>query len=269
MKESAMDKSFETLGVEGHGQHVAVITLRRPEVFNALNTRMGEEGVNLFEAIALDPQDLRCLVLTGAGDKAFCAGGDLKERKGMTNQAWTGQHLVFERFMRALLDCPIPLICAVNGIAYGGGCEIAACCDFIYAASHARFALPEVKLGIMPGAGGTQTLSRAMGERRAKELLLTGRTFSAQQAAQWGLVNEVVVGPRLMEHAIDSAAAIAANAPISTRQIKQSISRGLRMSLSDAMAFEIEAYHRMVPTEDRHEGVLAFNEKRTPVFRGR
>lgn len=264
-----MDKPYETLRVEKHGRHVAVVCLHRPEVFNALNTRMGEDGVDLFEAIAIDAHDLRCIVLTGFGDKAFCAGGDLKERKGMTNEAWTRQHLIFERFMRALIACPVPLICAVNGIAYGGGCEIAACCDFIYAAEHARFALPEVKLGIMPGAGGTQTLSRAMGERRAKELLLTGRAFTAQQAALWGLVNQVVDGPKLMPQVLETAAAIAANAPISTRQVKQSISRGLRMSLPDGMAFEIEAYNRMVSTEDRLEGVLAFNEKRPPVFRGR
>lgn len=264
-----MSQKYETLDLEKHAQHVAVITLRRPEVFNAMNTLMGQEGVNLFESLALEPQDLRCLVLTGAGDKAFCSGGDLKERKGMTNLAWTRQHVVFERFMRALLDCPIPLICAVNGVAYGGGCEIAGCCDFIYAASHARFALPEAKLGIMPGGGGTQTLSRAMGERRAKELLLTGRPFTAQQAMQWGLVNGVVEGPLLMQHSLETAAAIAANAPISTRQVKQSISRGLRMSLPDAMAFEIEAYNRLVPTQDRLEGVLAFNEKRAPAFKGR
>ena len=264
-----MDKTYATLRVERQGQHVAVVTLFRPEVLNALNTQMAEDGVALFEAIAMDAQDLRCIVLTGFGDKAFCAGGDLKERQGMTVEAWMRQHLVYERFVRALLACPVPLICAVNGIAYGGGCEIAGCCDFIYAASHARFALPEVKLGIMPGAGGTQTMSRAMGERRAKELLLTGRPFTAEQAALWGLVNEVLDGPRLMAHALDTAAAIASNAPVSTRQVKQSISRGLGMSLPDGMAFEVEAYNRMVPTEDRVEGILAFNEKRAPVFRGR
>lgn len=269
MKEIVMNPSYETLRVEQHGPCVAVVTLFRPEVFNAMNTRMAEEGVALFEAMAIDARDLRCIVLTGFGDKAFCAGGDLKERKGMTHQAWMQQHRVFERFMRALLACPIPLIGAVNGVAYGGGCEIAGCCDFIYAAAHARFALPEVTLGIMPGAGGTQTLSRAMGERRAKELLLTGRPFTAQQAASWGLVNQVVEGADLMAQVLETAAAIAANAPISTRQVKQSIARGLGMSLSDGMAFEIEAYNRMVPTEDRLEGVLAFNEKRAPVFRGR
>jgi enoyl-CoA hydratase/carnithine racemase len=130
-------------------------------------------------------------VLTGTGDKAFCAGGDLKERRGMTDEAWTRQHVIFERMVRALIDCPVPIIGAVNGAAYGGGCEIAGCCDFLYAAESARFALTEVTLGIMPGGGGTQTLPRAVGERRAKELILTGKPFTAAEAHAWGLVNEV------------------------------------------------------------------------------
>lgn len=263
-----MKTTYETLRFEAQGPHVALVTLQRPEVFNALNTRMAEELAELFESLAMDAEGLRCVVLTGHGDKAFCAGGDLKERKGMSNQAWRLQHAIFERFTRAMIDCPVPLVGAVNGIAYGGGCEIAACCDFLYAAPHVRFALPEVKLGIMPGAGGTQTLSRAMGERRAKELLMTGRPFTAQQAAEWGLVNEVVEASTLVQRALETAAAIAANAPLSTRQVKQSITRGLRMSLADGLAFEIEAYNRLVPTQDRVEGVLAFNEKRPPVFTG-
>ncbi len=263
-----MNTTFETLLVERHGPHVLQVTMHRPEVFNAMNTQLALDGIALFEALAMDAQGLRCVVLTGSGDKAFCAGGDLKERKGMTNAAWMRQHVLFERFVRALLDLPLPLVGAVNGVAYGGGCEIAACCDFLYAASHARFALPEVKLGIMPGAGGTQTVARAVGERRAKELMLTGRPFTAQQAADWGLVNAVVEAQRLLPETLATAEAIAANAPLSTRQIKQSITRGIRMSLPDGMAFEIEAYNRLVPTQDRVEGVLAFNEKRAPEFRG-
>lgn len=260
--------AYETLVFERPHEHIGVVTLKREGGFNALNTRMGLEGVELFESFAMDAQGLRCLILTGDGDKAFCAGGDLKERKGMSNQAWIHQHVIFERLMRSLLDCPIPLIGAVNGAAYGGGCEIAACCDFLYAASHAKFAVPEVKLGIMPGGGGTQTLPRALGERRAKELLLTGRPFTAQEAMAWGLVNEVVEGPALMARALETALLIASNAPLATRQVKQSAARGLRMSLADGLAFEIEAYNRLVPTQDRLEGVLAFNEKRKPNFTG-
>ncbi|QCI69289.1 enoyl-CoA hydratase [Phreatobacter stygius] len=260
---------FETLRLSEPQEHVVVVQLHRPDRSNALNTQMGRDLVRCFEDVALDPADIRCLVLTGAGDKAFCAGGDLKERKGMTDEAWTRQHVIFERMVRAILDCPVPVIGAVNGAAYGGGCEITAACDFLYAAETARFALTEVTLGIMPGAGGTQTLARALGERRAKELILTGRPFSAAEAAGWGLVNQVVPAAGLMDAALATAAVIARNAPISVRQAKQSIHRGLQLSLRDGLAFEIEAYNRMVPTEDRHEGVLAFNEKRSPAFKGR
>jgi enoyl-CoA hydratase/carnithine racemase len=157
----------------------------------------------------------------------------------------------------------------VNGAAYGGGCEIALCCDFIYAARHTRFALPEVTLGIMPGAGGTQTLPRAVGERRAKELLLSGRPWSAGDAADWGMVNRVCEGERLLAEALETAETIAANAPISIRQAKRAMHHGLSLSLADGMLFEIEAYNRMVPTEDRREGVRSFSEKRKPVFTGR
>lgn len=170
--------------------------------------------------------------------------------------------------VRALLDCPIPVIGAINGAAYGGGCEIAACCDFLYAADHVRFALTEVTLGILPGGGGTQTLARAVGERRAKELILTGRPFSTAQAQDWGFVNAVLPSAALLPEAA-TAERIAANAPISIRQAKQSIHRRLQMSLRDGLTFEIEAYNRTVPTEDRHEGVVAYNERRLPHFKGR
>jgi enoyl-CoA hydratase/carnithine racemase len=222
----------------------------------------------LFEAFQLDLYDLRAIIVTGAGEKAFCAGGDLKERKGMTDAQWQAQHAVFERMARAILACPIPVIAAVNGAAFAGGCEIAALCDFIYASDNARFALTEVTLGIMPGAGGTQTLSRAIGERRAKELILTGTPFSAADAAQWGFVNRVLPQAALLDTAMETARRIASNGPIAVRQAKQAITRGLQMSLADGLAFEIEAYNRMVPTEDRREGILAFNEKRKPNFRG-
>jgi len=219
--------------------------------------------------VALDPGGVRCIVLTGTGEKAFCAGGDLKERRGMTDEAWARQHVIFERMTRALIDCPVPIIGAINGAAYGGGCEIAGCCDFLYAADTARFALTEVTLGIMPGGGGTQTLPRAVGERRAKELILTGKPFTPAQARDWGFVNEVFLLPDLMREALATAARLARNAPISVRQAKLSIHRGLQSSLRDGLALEIEAYNRMVPTEDRREGVLAFNEKRPPSFKGR
>ena len=263
-----MSQAYETLSIERREDHILMITLNRPHAANAMNTRMGEDLMDVFERFQLDAEGVRVIVLTGAGDKAFCAGGDLKERNGMTDTQWLRQHAMFERMLRAIIACPIPLIGAINGAAYGGGCEITAALDFAYASENARFALTEVTLGIMPGAGGTQNLPRAMGERRAKEIILTGLPFTAQQAFEWGLINRVLPQNDLMEATLATARRIAQNAPISIRQAKQSIHRGLQMSLADGLAYEIECYNRMVSTEDRHEGVLAYNEKRPPVFRG-
>ena len=264
-----MSREFSTLSLSRPQPHVLQVTMNRPDAANAMNTQMGVDLMHCFEDLNLDPGDVRCVIVTGAGEKAFCAGGDLKERKGMTDEQWQRQHVIFERMVRALMACPTPIIGAVNGAAYAGGCEIALCCDFIYAAEHARFALTEVTLGIMPGAGATQNLARAVGERRAKEIILTGKPFTVAQAAEWGLVNRVLPQTELMREALATAAAIAGNAPISVRQAKQAISRGMNMSIWDGLAFEIEAYNRMVPTEDRREGILAFNEKRPPKFKGR
>jgi enoyl-CoA hydratase len=264
-----MRTDFETISVERREDAILVVTLNRPEAANALNTQMGLDLMELFEGFSVDLEDLRVAVLTGQGTKAFCAGGDLKQRNGMTDEAWQAQHLIFERMLRAILACPIPVIAAVNGAAYGGGCEIAAAADFVYAASDARFALTEVTLGIMPGAGGTQTLPRAIGERRAKELILSGLPFTAREAEAWGLVNHVLPQDGLLEATLAIAKRISGNGPISVRQAKQAIHRGLQMSLADGLAFEIEAYNRLVPTEDRREGVRAFNERRKPDFRGR
>ncbi len=260
--------AFETLTVATHEPHILLVTLNRPEAANAMNTQLGRDLLALFDSIAADPAAQRCVVLTGAGDRAFCAGGDLKERNGMTDRQWQDQHLIFERAIRALLACPVPLIAAVNGAAYAGGLEIALTADFIYAASHARFALTEVTLGIMPGAGGTQNLPRAVGARRAKEIMLTGTPFTAQEALEWGMVNRICPAETLLADTLATAARIAANAPISVRQIKQSVNYGLNMDLASGMMFEIEAYNRMVPTADRREGIASFNEKRKPVFRG-
>jgi enoyl-CoA hydratase len=264
-----MRSEFETVTVERRDSHILLVTLNRPDAANALNTQMGLDLMELFEGFSVDLEGLRAIILTGAGTKAFCAGGDLKQRNGMTDEAWQAQHLVFERMQRAVLACPIPVIAAVNGAAYGGGCEIAAATDFIYASDNARFALTEVTLGIMPGTGGTQNLPRAIGERRAKEMILSGLPFSAKEAEAWGLVNRVLPQEQLLDAAFSIAARIAGNGPISVRQAKQAIHRGLQMSLADGLAFEIEAYNRLVPTEDRREGVLAFNEKRRPDFKGR
>jgi enoyl-CoA hydratase/carnithine racemase len=264
-----MDRRYETVRVEDRGEGLLLLTLDRPEVANAMNTQMGRDLLALFDEVNASPAQQRCIVLTGAGERAFCAGGDLKERNGMTDEAWQDQHLLFERMVRAFAGCAVPVIGAVNGAAYAGGCELALLCDFIYAAETARFALTEVTLGIMPGAGGTQNLPRAVGERRAKEIILTGRPFTAAEAFEWGMVNRLCMPGRVVEEALETGRRIADNAPIAVRQAKHSIHFGLQTDLASAMMFEIEAYNRMVPTADRREGVAAFNEKRKPQFIGR
>jgi enoyl-CoA hydratase len=262
------DQTYATLALSNPLAHVLQVTLNRPEVANAFNTQMATDLMHCFEQLALEPGDYRCIILTGAGERAFCAGGDLKERDGMSNAAWTAQHLVYERMIRAVIDCPLPLIAAVNGAAYGGGCELAAAVDFVYASENASFAMTETSLGIIPGAGGTQTLARALGERRAKELIMSARRFNAVEAKAWGLVNEVFTLEQLLDEALRTASRITANAPIAVRQAKQAIHRGLQMSLADGLTFEIEAYNRTVPTSDRREGVKAFNENRSADFKG-
>lgn len=260
---------FETLSLEMPSEHVLLLTLDRPERGNALNTQMGFDLRDLFTALYHDQRDLRCIVVTGRGEKIFCAGGDLKERNNMTDEAWQTQHALFEQAVRAMMDCPIPMIGAVNGAAFAGGLEIALCCDFVYCAPNARFALTEVTLGIMPGAGGTQNLPRAVGVRRAKEIILTGTPFSANDAMDWGLANKLCEDGKLLEDALATAEKIAGNAPISTRQVKKAIDMSTQLDLKSGYAFEIEAYNRMVPTEDRLEGVRAFNEKRKAQFKGK
>jgi enoyl-CoA hydratase/carnithine racemase len=264
-----MRERYETLLVERHPDKLLLVTLNRPQVANAINTEMGQDLLDLFGALVADPDQARCIVVTGAGDKAFCGGGDLKERNGMTDEQWLRQHALFERGFRTVLDCPIPIVAAVNGHAFAGGLELTLCCDFTYASKAARFALTEVTLGIMPGGTGTQTLPRIVGERRAKEIILTGRPFSAEQAHDWGIVNRLCEPGQTLADAVEVARTICANAPLSVRQAKQSIHHGLQMDLRTGTFFEIEAYNRLVPTEDRLEGVRAFNEKRKPNFIGR
>jgi enoyl-CoA hydratase len=249
--------------------HVLLVTLNRPHVRNAFNTRLGEELLALWTRLTAEAGDVRCVVITGAGDQAFCAGADLKERKGLSTPAWRVQHELFERAFWALGDLPLPVIAAVNGPAVGGGLELALMCDFLYAVRTARFALTEVSLGIIPGAGGTQNLPRAVGERRAKEIIYTARPFSAEEAHQWGLVNRLCEPGSTLQEALDTAVAIAGNAPLALRQAKKAIRYGGQMEIRTAYRFEVEAYNQLVDTDDRQEGILAFNEKRRPQFKGR
>jgi enoyl-CoA hydratase/carnithine racemase len=261
--------NYDTLKVAIGEDKVGVVTMSRPEALNAMNTRMMEELRDLFSGFYVEPDRAACLVLTGEGKRGFCTGADLKERKGMSDEVWRRQHAIVEQMIRAITDCPIPIIAAVNGAAYAGGMEIALACDFVYAVPSARFALTEVTLGIMPGAAGTQNLPRAVGVRRAKEIVLTGEPFTAQQALEWGMINRICEPDRLTAEALATAARIAANAPLSVRQAKKSLDRATETDRATGYAFEIEAYNRTVVTEDRQEGINAFNEKRKPKYKGR
>lgn len=270
MRLAALGGGFSSLALrEAAEGAVLVVALDRPARANAFTSGMGEEVLAVFEALAAAPDAYRCAVLTASGDRAFCAGADLKERDGMSDADFARQHHLFERMFRAVLACPPPLLAAVNGAAYAGGLELMLCCDFAYASRTARFALTEVTRGIMPGGGGTQNLPRAIGERRAKELILTGRPFGAEEALSWGLVNRLCEPGTVLDAVLDTAREITANAPIAVRQAKTAIGRGLQMDRDSGMLFEIEAYYRLIPTEDRVEGIAAYNEKRAPVFRGR
>ena len=264
---TSLRSSYTTLLLERTGD-VLVVKFNRPEVANALNTQMGRDVLAVFTALRLESESVRSVVLTGVGERAFCAGGDLKEREGMSDAAWQAQHVVFEHAYRAVFECPMPVIAAVNGAAYGGGCEFALACDFIYAAEGARFAQTETRLGIIPGGGGTQTLARAVGTARAKEIIFTAAPFDAIQAQAWGMVNKICPGPALMEETLNTAHAIASNAPIAVRQAKLAISNGVEVDRRTGYELEIAAYNRCVPTEDRREGISAAREKRPPRFKG-
>ncbi len=264
-----MSDNLNHLLVERPEPGLMVVRFNRPEVHNALNTATYVDLYKVFGKLAFYPGDVRCVILTAAGEKAFSAGGDLKERQGMSDEAWRAQHAIIEEAAYSIINCSVPVIAAVNGVAFGGGCELALCCDFIYAARPARFALPEVTRGIMPGAGATQNLPRAVGVRRAKEIIMSGLPFSAEQAHEWGMVNEVCEQADLMPRVMTLAKTICDNAPISVRQIKKAVNASTQMDLTSGLAFEIQCYERMISTEDRHEGVRAFNEKRKPQFKGR
>jgi len=248
--------------------HVVTVTLNRPEQHNAMNTAMGEDLVGCFDALARDA-DARAVVFTGAGDRAFCAGGDLKERNGMTDEAWRAQHVIFEQGAMRVLRCPIPVIAAVEGFALAGGCELAILSDFIVASETAVFGVPETTLGIFPGIGGTQLLPRIIGAPLAKELIFTGRRMKADEAKAAGLINHLVPAGQAKAKATEIATTIARNGPIAVRQAKKAIAYGSETDIETAMVLAIEAYNATVVTVDRLEGVRAFNEKRKPEFKGR
>lgn len=259
---------YEAVLTEQVGDHVLLVTLNRPDVLNAMNMQMTVEMNDLITRLTFDPDWVRCVVLTGAG-RAFSAGGDLKVRNTQSIRDWTIQHEIAERSSMARIESPVPWIAAVNGICYAGGLEAALTCDFIYADREAKFAQTECRIGIMPGAMGTQNLPRAVGERRAKELILSATPFTAAEAHDWGMVNKLCEPGTVVREALATAQRIADCAPLSVRQAKKSIHFGLQTDLATGYRLELEAYYRLLDTEDRREGIAAFNEKRKPQFKGR
>mgnify|MGYP001329469216 CR=1 FL=1 len=256
-----MSPRFRT---EDRGDGVALVVFDRAEAMNAFDTRAAEDMMRVFGSELRRRDDLRCVVLTGAGEKAFSVGADLKERRGMEDGVWRRQHALFRDAFETLWKFPWPVVAAVRGYALGGGCELALGCDFIYAAEDAVFGLPEIGLGIMPGAGGTQLLPRAVGLRRGKELLLTGGRFGAAEAHEWGLVNRVVPAAELVSEALGAAARIARKAPLSIQGVKRAVDRGMQADLDTGLALEVSIHQRLSASEDRREGVEAFNARRRP-----
>jgi enoyl-CoA hydratase len=257
---------FETITLQ-KGK-VAVLSFNRPEAMNALSTQMAREILAALEEMEED-DGVFAAVLTAEGDRAFCVGADLKERKTMSKEEMKKQRALFVRTFSAVAMFPKPLVAAVNGYALGGGCEFALGCDFIIAAENAVFGLPEVGLAIIPGGGGTQLLPRVIGRNRAKELIFTGRRIPAAEALRLGLVNYVVPREELMKKTMEIMEEIIQNGPVALRQAKRAINLGLEVDLATAFALEAECYNVCLATEDRDEGLRAFNEKRKPVYKNR
>ena len=249
---------------------IFTLTLNRPEALNALDPETQRELVDAFE-IARTDDEIRAIVVTGAGQRAFCVGADLKKTmppKESFAELTYGDHPPAANWQRAIGTLK-PVICAINGMALGGGLELALACDIRISASHARFALPEVKVGSIPGAGGTQRLPRTVALSNAMLMLLTGAQIDADEALRIGLVSRVVTADRLMDEAREIALQIAANAPLSVRAIKGLVYRGLDMQLDSAINEEHMTWGVLRDTEDRIEGRVAFREKRPPQFKGK
>jgi len=248
--------------------HVVTLTLHRPEKLNALNEELLRELAGHVDALELDPT-VRCAILTGAGEKAFAAGADIAAMTEMsTTQAKRFADLG-HRLGLALEQAHFPVIAAVNGFALGGGCELALCCDFIYASDRAKLGQPEVNLGVIPGFGGTQRLARRVGAARARELCMTGDAIGAEEALRIGLVNAVVPHAELVARVQEVARKIASKGPVAVAAAKRVIARGADVPLSTANELEATAFAALFGTADQREGMRAFLEKRSAKFEGR
>jgi len=244
---------------------VALIRINRPEARNALNTQVRLLIARHLAELGEDDAT-RCVVLTG-NEKSFAAGADIKEMAGIGPI----EHMArgTDKLWRSIAACPTPMIAAVNGFALGGGCELAMTCDIIIAGESARFGQPEVKIGVMPGGGGTQRLTRAVGKYKAMKICLTGELFSATEASDMGLVSEVVADAEVEKRAVEMAAHIAGLAPLAVRQIKEVVLAGQDVALRTALRLETKAIQLLFASQDQKEGMAAFIEKRKPKFQGR
>jgi len=255
-----------TLRVEKEAS-ICYLILNRPEVYNSLNRELVASLHEALDRLAFD-KTVRAVIVTGEGEKAFCAGADLKERRTMTeHEVLQFLHALQSAFLK-LERLPKPVIAAINGVAFGGGTELALACDLRGMASHAKMGLTETSLGIIPGAGGTQRLPRLVGKGKAKELIYTARHVGADEALAIGLVNRVVEPSDLMAEVRRLAEEIVKNAPLAITQAKFAIDRGMEVDLETGLALETNAYQVLLPTKDRLEGLQAFQEKRKPNYIG-
>ncbi len=257
--------SYETLIVET-ADAVCLIRLNRPEALNALSNRLMDELTAALDAAEADHQ-VRCIVLTGS-ERAFAAGADVKEMAAQDYVQVYGENFITRNWER-VTRCRKPVIAAVAGYALGGGCELAMMCDFIIAADNARFGQPEITLGISPGAGGTQRLTRLVGKSKAMDMILTGRMMDAQEAERSGLVSRVVPAASLMEETMAAAKKIAGMAPLAVMLTKEMVDAAYETTLSQGVTFERRLFHSMFAFQDQKEGMAAFVEKRKPEFQGR
>ena len=262
----AMPQSYETLLVERRDR-VALVTINRPEKRNALNIKTREEGAAVLEQLQED-DDVRVVVITGAGDKAFIAGADIAEFAGRT--ALMQRAVMLGRSLFTAIDVfPKPVIAMINGYCLGGGCELALACDLRIASEAASFGQPEINLGIIPGGGGTQRLTRLIGEGKAMEMILTGEIIDAQTAFTLGLVNHVVSADLLRAKTMEIANRIAEKSPIALRLAKEAVKLASRSNLDEGLRREVDLFALCFSSEDKNEGVGAFLEKRKPNFKGK
>jgi len=250
-----------------HDGRIAHLVLNRPEALNAIDNDLANAVCEACETLAHD-QSIWVVIVRGNGDRAFCAGADVKLRLGFSDEQWWTQRTLFRRMFALVRAVPQPMIAAVHGYALGGGAEIAMLADFIVAADDAVFGLTETHLGIIPGGGGTQNLPRLVGRNRAKELIYCARRFSAAEAERFGLVNRVVPRADLVGTATAIAREIMANGPLAVRLTKRAIDAGADLPFDEGLEREEEAYRRAIVSHDRREGIAAFNAKRAPEFTG-